>query len=375
DNMNIREFKELEEFKQKFFTMAVVHIETSKIDCYEDYTDFRRNRDRLKQKMLNYAMKENGVLICDNLKDSTELFVILNGNSKAAIHEIADNFLLRLYGLIVKDEAISITIGKSDIVDDISGFSLMYKHASSALDQRYKYGGNHIYFYSKTEKTEDIGTIQLLRSLAVCLDQDDLTKVKSGAKQIIEKIFSSDYLASRSKYEIQMLFNQIINEIVKFSLKHEVELNEHIKFEVISGEIISSFNRNKEFIEFLMKLLSDIIDRGSLSGIDTRTLIQFIKREIDRNFSRDITLDYISRKYGISSKYFSALFKKEVGMNFIDYLNQIRIEESKILLDGSEISISDIAESVGYKYIHYFYKLFKRMTGVTPMEYRNYRRK
>jgi len=200
-------------------------------------------------------------------------------------------------------------------------------------------------------------------------------KIKICAKEIIEQIFSPDYLAVLSKDEIKLLFSQVMNEIVKFSTRMEVELVEFVRSEIISGEVIRRFNKNDEFIEMFIKLLTDIIEKGIPVGFDSRSIIQLIRRDLDKNYNQDLTLDIVSRKYGISAKYCSALFKKEIGINFIEYINHIRIKESRNMLEDTEIDISNISHSIGYNNINYFYKIFKRETGITPIEYRNIRRR
>jgi YesN/AraC family two-component response regulator len=65
------------------------------------------------------------------------------------------------------------------------------------------------------------------------------------------------------------------------------------------------------------------------------------------------------------------LLKKETGNNFIDILNNIRVEEAKKLLGDPKYKIYEIAEVVGFSDVTYFYRLFKKLTGMTPMEYKN----
>jgi two-component system response regulator YesN len=64
------------------------------------------------------------------------------------------------------------------------------------------------------------------------------------------------------------------------------------------------------------------------------------------------------------------MFKKELGKNFVDYLNEIRIEKAKELLKDVQYKAYEIAEMVGIPDAHYFSKLFKKYVGVTPTEYR-----
>ncbi|GAA2934859.1 helix-turn-helix transcriptional regulator [Enterococcus raffinosus] len=72
----------------------------------------------------------------------------------------------------------------------------------------------------------------------------------------------------------------------------------------------------------------------------------------------------------LSQFYFSRLFKKEIGVSFITYLNQQRIEQAKVLLTQSNLSIKSISQNIGYSQTSYFCKIFKELVGMTPVNYR-----
>ena len=91
---------------------------------------------------------------------------------------------------------------------------------------------------------------------------------------------------------------------------------------------------------------------------------------ISRNFIRNLTLDEVAEHVHLNPAYFSTLFKQSTGSSFKEYLNMVRIEESKRLLATTEHSIIDIALAVGFEDQSYFSKVFKKYTGLTPKQYR-----
>lgn len=91
---------------------------------------------------------------------------------------------------------------------------------------------------------------------------------------------------------------------------------------------------------------------------------------IGQHYSEPITLAYVADEVHLNPAYFSTLFKKEIGMSFKEYLNHVRIEESKRLLSNSNFSIIDIAIAVGFEDQSYFSKVFKKYTGMTPKQFR-----
>lgn len=92
-----------------------------------------------------------------------------------------------------------------------------------------------------------------------------------------------------------------------------------------------------------------------------------------REHYRDVSLDDISREVNISPYYFSKLFKEETGMNFIDYLTDVKIQKAKELLTDSRKSMKEICLDIGYSNPNYFSHIFKKKMGITPSEYKEKR--
>lgn len=92
---------------------------------------------------------------------------------------------------------------------------------------------------------------------------------------------------------------------------------------------------------------------------------------IKDNYQMPLTLEMAAGQMMLNPSYFSTLFKQTTGSSFKDYLNYIRIEESKKLLTNTNGTILDIALTVGFENQSYFTKVFKKYTGITPKQYRN----
>lgn len=109
----------------------------------------------------------------------------------------------------------------------------------------------------------------------------------------------------------------------------------------------------------------------SESSKNSKYLVNRALIYLRENYSKNINLKTLSEELYISTWYLSKLLKKETGSNFIDILNNIRVEEAKKLLGDPKYKIYEIAEVVGFSDVTYFYRLFKKLTGMTPMEYKN----
>ena len=96
-----------------------------------------------------------------------------------------------------------------------------------------------------------------------------------------------------------------------------------------------------------------------------------VQEYILENYSDStLSLESVAERIGITSSYLSRLFKKETGSSFVDYVNTVRVQKAKFLLAQSELKIKDIAYQTGFHSIQNFFRIFKRMTGDPPGEYR-----
>lgn len=93
-------------------------------------------------------------------------------------------------------------------------------------------------------------------------------------------------------------------------------------------------------------------------------------RYISQNFAHSLTLEEVAGHVHLNPAYFSTLFKQSTGSAFKEYLNMVRVEESKRLLANTDNSIIDIALATGFEDQSYFSKVFKKYTGLTPKQYR-----
>ena len=92
---------------------------------------------------------------------------------------------------------------------------------------------------------------------------------------------------------------------------------------------------------------------------------------INLNISSNITVKQVANEIGLSPDYLTRLFKKELGINIITYINRKRIYTSLNLLKTTDLSIEDIGDLIGLNNTSYFYTLFKKEIGLSPKQYRN----
>ena len=99
--------------------------------------------------------------------------------------------------------------------------------------------------------------------------------------------------------------------------------------------------------------------------------MQEIQEFLKEHYQHDISLQEIADRFFLSREYISRKFKHEFNKTITDYLMKIRMEKAKQLLETSSLKIYEIAHYVGYQNEKYFSKVFKKLVGLTPIEYRN----
>lgn len=140
---------------------------------------------------------------------------------------------------------------------------------------------------------------------------------------------------------------------------------------IIRDEFIELFQSVfRDIKEEAMQLISPVYHNGANVSGDRNPYITSAKQYIAANYSERIRLEDVSDRLHVNANYFSSMFKRETGKNFIDYLNEVRINESKKLLLHTDHKVFEISLLVGYGNFSYYNKMFKRLSGVTPQTYR-----
>ena len=142
----------------------------------------------------------------------------------------------------------------------------------------------------------------------------------------------------------------------------------------LNGKFLMLINQKQNLDELCM-LLQEVAE-GFTSAMfyekdKGNAYIRKALRFIADNYFEHLELAAVADFVQLSPSYFSTLFRQVVGMNFREYLAQVRVEESKRLLLSTEFSLADIAVSVGFPDQSYYCKVFKRTVGVSPGKFRS----
>lgn len=195
---------------------------------------------------------------------------------------------------------------------------------------------------------------------------------KIGAKTILNEILGQIFFLNADKLPV---IRARILELVVILSRAAVEGGAHL--EMVMGlnfkyiQEFSTLNSIEEISFWLVKVLEKFTEMVfTVGNVKNYEIIQKALDCIRENYNKDMSLEDVAKVVYLSTGYFSRLFKEEVGVNFSDYLARVRIEESKKYLSMLSMSMLDVAQEVGYQDQSYYTKVFKKIEGISPGQFR-----
>lgn len=119
-----------------------------------------------------------------------------------------------------------------------------------------------------------------------------------------------------------------------------------------------------------ISLFEQQISREQVIGNKEERTISSITRYLQEHLSEEISLSVLAEEFHLNPQYISQLFKSEIGVGFLTYLTNIRLEKAKKMLVSTAISVAEVAEQCGYSDYRVFTKVFKKTEGITPSQFR-----
>lgn len=282
--------------------------------------------------------------------------------------------LLKLFDIIVKNveeyNKLNVNVSISDSCNNVLDIAKLYKNTSYISGKKKDADQSGILLSENFYREEQ------LNSLVESSETDQLIKlIEENDKQNLMTVMNNLYKRIDGMYICNAEIYKGIAAKVYFCLEKILEKSS-IHYNSIFNRIMTYndlIQKHKEPEDIKIALMKVVIDFADLLGkkLGSNNTILKAKEYIDNYYFEDISLELISKKFFINPSYFCELFKKEVGFSFNKYINTLRIEKAKELLKNLDMKPTDVAELVGYKELGYFCIVFKKMTGMTPTEYKS----
>ena len=243
-----------------------------------------------------------------------------------------------------------------------------YIETASALNNRLIMDNNQIYFYEGIQTAMDIPKWEKTNELLFHIESGNTDKVLELTSDYFNFIFQIPFLRIST---VKSLCENLIHEVRNMLSKYFDSIEKDSSSSSFESMLETAFDIEsiKSYHFQLLPNLSEMFKEKNIYA--SENIIDNIKTYITKNYDKELTLNNISTLFFINPSYCSYLFKEKTGENFIDYVNRLRIEKAKLMLKGSSEKVYKIAKSLGFDNPKYFFRLFKKLTGYTPEEYRS----
>ena len=282
--------------------------------------------------------------------------------------------------LELADEVHSIPCIKPSEATQISRL-LYYMFSSLITESRHLYILNQAKLHQQARISESIqmykgDSTPSRTSYPFELEKALIAKVKTGnvkeAKGILNELLGYVLFAEGSSLDIvKSRAVELASLLSRASIEGGASTNSILK---INNQLLKNLESLTSLEELCYKLQESVeIFTESLFGVlpsANQDTIRNAMHYISQNYSHRLTLEEVASYVHLTPPYFSTLFKKTSGSSFKEYVNMVRIEESKRLLTNTDYSLLDIAIAVGFEDQSYFSKVFKRYTGLSPKHFR-----
>ncbi|MBQ7040000.1 MAG: helix-turn-helix transcriptional regulator [Clostridia bacterium] len=175
-------------------------------------------------------------------------------------------------------------------------------------------------------------------------------KLQSAQKKMLSEIMKEAMNVFAPPYDVPFTMEMKKRENAAFGSEQMLKIN----LEAFLISIIRDFNQN---------------NTASDSYMPADSKISNVCDYINMHYSEKIVLDDICFLFGMNKTSLCKKFKAEYGTTILNYITKLKINESKAYIRANELSITEISEKLGFNSIHYFCRLFKKHTGLSPKEY------
>lgn len=356
-------------FRPGFFQVAIVKIDsaneepnTRALPIVKDNVTKTINR-----LLLNHCFDFS---VCD---DKSWLYIVLNANFdlQTTVRKQLKNIVEELNARDSVFSHFKFTLGAGSIVEEIKLLHGSYRAARFSIMERLL--DDTMHFIEKTPIDDDLNEYNALllalnRRLETAIEVLDIENVLGCINNLKQETISLNQLNGESVY-------WLLEEVWEMYVQH-LRINQFIS--VSEDRPLESFANqanNCGSLDELFDHLLALIDQSMTSIKENQKQretkpIRIAKQYIQQHYMNSITLEEISNLVGFNPTYFSTLFKKNSGSNFVDYLSEVRINKAKELLKETDLSVAVICEEVGYLDMKHFKKMFKKKTGLNPNEFR-----
>ena len=347
--------------------LSVIHING---ETYDNMKFRRMDCDLIRFSIGNVFLELEsscGKQIVNSLSDNNQLYAVFFMEDEKRLRNEVERIFLEMRSVLEKRMNIYLTLG-------VSRYTLLMGRKSAsealgALKQRIIYGDSNIYFYEDTgifrEQKFPVSQIHLLDSY---LEKNEIHKIKN----LLQEIFSEELMRKYGTPYLRIMWVRILNVILQhYDKKRRASSMEKL---LMSFNLPDQIQSASEIQQRIIDIIMECVRAEAVNDMNARSKIQMAVRYIQEHYSENIAINDLAMSYGMSPNYFSSIFKAETSQSAVNYITELKVKKAQELLENSELSVVDIAKRTGYEDSQYFFRVFKKHTGMTPLGYREQNR-
>ncbi|HBE79421.1 MAG TPA: hypothetical protein DDW65_16850, partial [Firmicutes bacterium] len=287
--------------------------------------------------------------------------------------EDIEKFVLRIERLrqrVASGLKATVTIGLGEPARDLSYLYSSFNSAFSAVEQGFWEGPDRIIRYTQIVDDSFIRSnisIQEESAIIQCIRTSDDQRMEPALDDFFTQLTRPGI---NSKDDVQRMVTALICSVYHVCVERGLNTESVFGPNLAFLDELSRIATLDELKQKIKACLNMIIEQNP-SHKNQWKVVNNALQYIEENFAEDLSLESVAQKVFVSSGYLSTLFKQVLQKNFVDCFHEIRIQKAKERLHDSHAKIYEIAIEVGYKDEKYFSQIFKRITGMTPNQYRD----
>jgi len=266
----------------------------------------------------------------------------------------------------------SISIGISHAFNGLPEWKETYESLNRTLQAYFFYGTERTYFSEPRDKIKEDRGIVLFSADDEKLLKDELARMdEDAAGKVVNAVLDRMKETEPAIETCIQACLQMLHCFLSAAALHGDEFQRRLESEGPKYKTIVGFETWVEAADWFNTFVRRYFHLMREAGRETiREDIHRLILYIRDNYHTNLSLKQAARRINVSEGYLSSLFKKETGIGLNAYINQIRVEKAEQLLRETGLPSYEIADKVGYENFNYFGRIFKKITGLNPMEYR-----
>jgi two-component system response regulator YesN len=219
---------------------------------------------------------------------------------------------------------------------------------------------------------EELNSYELKKKYSQMLIIDSIMKENiEGAKEFVAELYKYFEIKYAHPNSVKLFFTDLINHLFNHYAQLLDNVSNKLDYEAYHFKIINATSLKTVCLILEQALIGFINQMQQYMLNNSKLLSNQAISYIQENYDKKISLKDVAESLNLSKNYLCSIFKKETGDNMSHYINKLRIDKAKMLLHKKDRKIKEIYEEVGYSNQQYFSKVFKKLTGMTVLEYKD----